>query len=425
MVGVRHPCRFLWRGLIQPLLGWLALGWMPLLVPHRRGRVAVFGLSGQFADNAKYFFLQLTADRPPGVDVRYVSDDKALTGELETAGLPVVPYPTLRGLWYLLRAETVVVDASSWVRPMRYQVLWRARKVQLFHGCPLKRIELDDTRDVAAGASGLVHLSQRLIGRYPRYDIVLSPSPTFTDVSFRRAFAPAAIIEDDYPRNAVFSREDPLFAIGTDHRVSAWVADGRRRSLKTVVYMPTFRDDGREAVAEGALDLARLERFAMAHGYQFVFKVHPVAAARMRLDGHSRIIVHDARADVYPLLAQCDVLVTDYSSVFFDFLRTGRPLVFFAWDLEAYQANDRALYFPYEDLVPGPICRDQVTLEAALAEAAGPGLPAHADDRARVGSWAFARSDGDGARRLVGRLWPRVPGRVPGDPTSRRTEAWE
>jgi len=423
MVGIRHPCRFLWRGLIQPLLGWLALGWMPLLVPHRRGRVAVFGLSGQFADNSKYFFLQLTAGRPPGVDVRYVSDDKALTAELLSAGLPVLPLPSLRGLWYLLRTETVVVDHPSWVRPMRYQLLWRARKVQLFHGCPLKRIELDDRRAAGAGARGLARLSQRLIGRYPRYDVVLSPSPTFTDVSFRRAFAPSAIVEDDYPRNAVFTSEDPRFAIGTDHRVSAWVADGRRRSLKTVVYMPTYRDDGREAVADGALDLARLERFAMAHGCQFVFKVHPLAAARMRRDGYSRIIVHDARADIYPLLAQCDVLVTDYSSVFFDFLRTGRPVVFFAWDLEAYQANDRALYFSYAHLVPGPICQTQEALEAALAEAAGPGLPEHAGDRARVGTWAFARSDGDGARRLVGQLWPRGTGRAPGDPTRRRAEA--
>lgn len=425
MRAVHHPWRFLWRGLIQPLLGWLALGWMPLLVPHRRGRTAVFGLSGQFADNAKYFFLQLAADPPRGVEVRFLSDDEALTAELAAAGLRVLPYPSLRGLWYLLRTETVVVDASSWVRPMRYQLLWRARKLQLFHGCPLKRIELDDTRAAAAGARSLVRLSQRLIGRYPRYDVVLSPSPTFTDVSFRRAFAPAAIVEDDYPRNAVFTREDPRFAIGTDPRALAWVADGRRRSLSTIVYMPTFRDNGRDAVADGALDLARLERFAIEHGCQFVFKVHPVAASRMRLDGYSRIMAHAARADIYPLLAQCDVLVTDYSSVFFDFLRTGRPVVFFPYDLEAYQAQDRAFYFPYANLVPGPICRTQEALERTLAEAARTGLREHAGDRARVAAWAFVRSDGDGARRLAARLWPEAAAAASGDPVHHRAEAWK
>ena len=393
MRGIRHPWRFLWRGVLQPLLGWVLLGWMKALVPTQRGRVVVIGLSQQFADNSKYFFLRLVEAPPEGVEVRYLADHAGVATALESAGLPYVSYPSIRGLWYLLRCETVVVDASSWVRPMRYQVLWRARTIQLWHGCPLKRIELDDA--LGGRASGLLGLSQRLIGRYPRYDVVLSPSPRFTDITFRRAFGDCAIIEANYPRNEVFHRWNDRFSIGTDTTAAEWIHEGKRQGLTTVFYLPTFRGTGGDALSDGALDVARLEEFALEHGYQFLIKRHPVATGRREPRALSRVRLHDARGDIYPLLPACDVLVTDYSSVFFDFLHTGRPLVFFAYDLEKYRQQDRALYFDYEDTVPGPICRSQAELESALLTCGNGSNDSFAGKRADMLSWAFSPRAGE------------------------------
>jgi CDP-glycerol glycerophosphotransferase len=402
--GVRHPLRFLWKGLLQPLLGWLLLGWMTLLVPRKRGRVAVIGLSGQFADNSKYLFLRLVEAPPHGLDVRYLADHPRIASALEEAGLPSISYPSLRGLWYLLRCETVVVDASSWVRPMRYQVLWRARKVQLWHGCPLKRIELDDRRSERAPGL-LLGLSQRLIGRYPRYDFVLSPSPRFTDIAFRRAFGECEVIEAAYPRNIVFGRQDPNFLIGTDRSAVGWIDAGKRQGLTTVFYLPTFRDTGGDAMSDGALDVARLQEFALERGYQFLIKRHPVAVALREPRGESRIHICEPRADVYPLLARCDVLITDYSSVFFDFLHAGRPIVFFAYDLERYLRQDRSMYFGYERIAPGPICRSQADLEDALLACRNnaDGDP-FARRRAELLEWAFAPVDGQRLDRIASYL---------------------
>jgi CDP-glycerol glycerophosphotransferase len=398
--GIRHPWRFLGRGVVQPLIGWLLLGWMAFFVPQKRGRVVVIGLAHQFADNSKYFFLRLAEAPPPGVEVRYLADDPQLARALRDAGLPHVVYPSLRGLWYLLRCETVVADASSWVRPMRHQVLWRARKIQLWHGCPLKRIELDDRH--GGPAHGLLGLSQRLIGRYPTYDIVLSPSARFTEIAFRRAFGQCEVIEADYPRNIVFRRQDPRFLIGADTSAIEWIDAGRRHALTTVFYLPTFRDTGGDAIADGVLDLARLHAFALDHGCQFLIKRHPVASNGDMPECGSRVRMYDARADIYPLLPRCDVLVTDYSSVFFDFLHTGRPIAFFAYDAEQYQRRDRSLYFEYERVVPGPVCRSQEELERTLLSCVRAAREDRfAQQRAAMLEWAFTRTGGEPSDRIA------------------------
>jgi CDP-glycerol glycerophosphotransferase len=396
MRGVRDPWRFLWRGVLQPVLGWLLLGWMTALVPKKRGRIIVIGLSRQFADNSKYFFLRLVEAPPTGVEVRYLADHPDVAAALEGAGLPCISYPSMRGLWYLLRCETVVVDASSWVRPLRYQVLWRARKIQLWHGCPLKRIELDD--EIGGKASGLLGLSQRLIGRFPHYDVVLSPSPRFTEIAFGRAFGDCKVVEGDYPRHAVFHSRHVRFLLGADTSAEKWVRDGKGQGLTTVFYLPTFRDSGGDALSDGVLDVARLQEFALEHGYLFLIKRHPVAASRMKPRAVSRVRMYDARGDIYPLLPDCDVLVTDYSSVFFDFLHTGRPVVFFAHDLERYRQQDRALYFDYERIVPGPICRSQAELEDAMLASSNPEHDrVFAQRRVEMLAWAFSPTSREGS----------------------------
>ena len=129
----------------------------------------------------------------------------------------------------------------------------------------------------------------------------------------------------------------------------------------------------------------------------------PVALREPR--GESRIHICEPRADVYPLLARCDVLITDYSSVFFDFLHAGRPIVFFAYDLERYLRQDRSMYFGYERIAPGPICRSQADLEDALLACRNnaDGDP-FARRRAELLEWAFAPVDGQRLDRIASYL---------------------
>ncbi|MGL6024324.1 MAG: CDP-glycerol glycerophosphotransferase family protein, partial [Cetobacterium sp.] len=54
-----------------------------------------------------------------------------------------------------------------------------------------------------------------------------------------------------------------------------------------------------------------------------------------------------------------DILITDYSSVFFDFAILKKPMIFYPYDFEKYRDDDRGFYFPYEETVPGPVCRTE------------------------------------------------------------------
>ena len=65
-------------------------------------------------------------------------------------------------------------------------------------------------------------------------------------------------------------------------------------------------------------------------------------------------------------MVHCDLLITDYSSIFFDFLLLDRPIVFFPYDLEQYLSQDRAMYFDYEIMTPGPKCRTYDELELQI-----------------------------------------------------------
>ena len=77
----------------------------------------------------------------------------------------------------------------------------------------------------------------------------------------------------------------------------------------------------------------------------------------------------DKDADHYTFLEEADVLVTDYSSIYFDFLLTDKPVVFFDYDLEEYLSDTREMYFDYEAFTPGMKAKNQEELEEALKEA--------------------------------------------------------
>ena len=102
-----------------------------------------------------------------------------------------------------------------------------------------------------------------------------------------------------------------------------------------------------------------------------VIKLHPYLATTTfdeQVSQSQRVIVLKERCDPYPMLAIADVLVTDYSSVLFDYIVTRRPIVLFAFDLDEYVSR-RSFYLDIESIAFGPIARSQAELFAALRRA--------------------------------------------------------
>src|SRR5690606_34259524 len=110
-----------------------------------------------------------------------------------------------------LRTSVVIADHRAWVTENRYHCFAGAKKVQIWHGIPLKQIELSHRAAVARTRPWATNMIKRslhvLKGRYPRFDLVVSTSPFFEAHAFRPSFHSNAFINCGYPRNDLFFME--------------------------------------------------------------------------------------------------------------------------------------------------------------------------------------------------------------------------
>lgn len=144
-------------------------------------------------------------------------------------------------------------------------------------------------------------------------------------------------------------------------RATALSAIPAARDRSVILFAPTFRGAGaRQAhYPMEQIDLAGLHAVCEGRDAVVIFKMHPFVQERLEIPASYRERLIDAShgpVDVNDLLLVADLLVTDYSSLIFEYASLGRPMLFFAYDLEEYVAS-RDFYEPYEEFVPGRIVR--------------------------------------------------------------------
>ncbi|GMA88882.1 hypothetical protein GCM10025868_41320 [Angustibacter aerolatus] len=215
-----------------------------------------------------------------------------------------------------------------------------------------------------------------------------------------RSASRASLLETGYPRNDVLAD----VARRTETSAATRAALGVRADQPVVLYAPTWRDDalvggvaGSHYAAQPTLDHPGLRR-ALGDDVVLWVRSHRFVSASAGA-GHG---VRDVSAhpDMADLLAAADVLVTDYSSSFFDYAVTRRPMVFFAHDLDHYRGRLRGHYLQMEDVVPGPVLRRAVEVTEALAtlpRSAAPYADRYDDFVRTFAPW----DDGKAAQRVV------------------------
>jgi CDP-glycerol glycerophosphotransferase len=294
---------------------------------------------------------------------QYSDSPRALHAELVARGLPLEhqwvsvdgqaplphtaePVPLWSKRWYeaLATARYIVTNQHlpEWFRRRDGQVV-----VQTWHGTPLKRIGFD-IADVQFTDKRYL---EKLAEETPNWSFLVSPN-TFSSPILRRAFRfDGDLLEIGYPRN------DALFQDRTEIIERVRAAVGLPPGRRIILYAPTWRDD--EHSAGGYRMRLQLDTRAAAEllGADHVLLVrrHPNVLDEIPGDGDG--FVHDVSAypDMADLLAAADVLITDYSSVMFDFANTGRPILFFTYDLVHYRDELRGFYFDFEAEAPGPL----------------------------------------------------------------------
>lgn len=357
------------------IFGWLLLAPFAAIPFRRRDWIAVIGReAGAFVDNTKYFYIDAATDKANGLRVVHITEIPEVSDAVTSKGFEAMTYPSPQAIWFLMRCGTAVVDSVEWYKKWRRFLLVRARLVQLWHGVGFKRIELDKWRNEAEGKKFLSSkwilwprmVRRYLYGRAPMYDAVATTSVFYRDNVFFNAFRSRHFPITGYPRNA-FANEHPLAWVNVDagirEKLETWVKFGR----KPVFLAPTFRDSRATPLGLDQRQLADLNAFCEQNNFEFVFKFHPYERGASHITGRHLHVV-DPRSDAYPLLPFMHALVTDYSSIYMDFLLLDRPVLFLTPDLEQYIASDRGIQFNFESMTPGPKFKTWPDLLAGLVQ---------------------------------------------------------
>lgn len=392
-------------------VAWSLLRPVAWLVRRREDLVAFYGRDGgRFLDNCKHLFCGGSAQTLPGIRTVYIAHSDELVELIARYGREAVRKGTLAELLLWLRAGTIVVDSVDWTDGFRFAASQGARIVQLWHGIPLKHVQLARVRGRARRRFGLewaYQLYLRASGRLRPVSWLLSTSPFVTEHAFSRSFLYEAVSHAGYPRNDAFFDGSPLRMLNVDQRAASLVAAQRQRGGSVGVYAPTFRDSLADPFAKGELDLEGLSAAAMAVGTLLLVKLHPWMHGHLRSTDHPGLVFVAPDTDIYPLLCHADFLVTDYSSIFFDYLMLDRPVIFFPYDLDRYLRQERDMYFEYGEFTPGEKVFDLDGLEAAMRKAIMD--PSYgAGERDRIRRTVFSHASGSAAERLYRELFPRA-----------------
>lgn len=344
----------------------------------------------QFSDSPRAVYEELVRR---GVDVEHL-----WSVEDQQVSLPpgVEPVEWHSREWYeaLARSRYVVtnVGIGDWFVRREGQTV-----VQTWHGTPLKKIGADLLGTPKANRAYIASLPHRSL----QWDFLVSPN-TFTTPIMRNAFrCESEILESGYPRNDVFHSPDREERAERTRGLLG-IPEGK----KVVLYAPTWRDDQRYGGTRFKLDL-RIDLQAaqqeLAEDHVLLFRKHPKVLDSIPGAGQGFIWDVSKYPDIADLYLITDVLITDYSSVFFDFAHSGKPMLFFTYDLEHYRDTLRGFYFDLTSRAPGPLVKTSEELIKAIRDIAGVTESYKAQYQEFVRD--FCRpSDGTATRRVVDRM---------------------
>jgi len=340
----------------------VALYGLSFLVPRSR-RIWVFGAwyGLRYSDNSRYLFEYV--QRHGDIKAVWISRSRHVVSQICANGHSAFLRHSIKGSYYMLRASIAIVSSS--LADLNRALVHRAFKVNLWHGAPMKKLNYDNMTGRTEGfASSCCKKLLASVIPYSRetevYQAVLATSDYFKPLmasgfEIRRDNVPVL----GYPRN------DVLFA---ENQRSEFI-----ETLKSIdhanilAYLPTYKETDEQGDDFGLFSRYGFDREAMGTFLEetksiLLIKLHFVDQAKIKDQCFSfgpRIVYADEKqvGDINDILRYIDVLITDYSGVYFDYLLLNRPVIFAAFDLEEYLRR-RGLYDDYEFYVSGPVARN-------------------------------------------------------------------
>lgn len=341
---------------------------LSVLLPKKQNRILFISFHGRgYSDNPMALH-QYMLEQPEFDGFEFIwAISRKKQKNLDIPKSKIVSYARPRYIYYAMTSKYWVSNCKlpGYMKKCDNQVY-----LQTWHGTPLKRLAHDivvpeGTKFYRSGMS-----FDEMTASYDRdvekYDYMISPN-SFTTEVFQSAFAidKDKLIETGYPRNDCLSNYTEEDIKETKEKF------GIPMDKKVILYAPTWRDNNFTTKGyrfELEVEFQKWQEI-LGDEYVVLFKPHYLIVNKFKLkDFEGFVYSIPATADISELYVISDMLITDYSSVFFDYAILKRPIYFYMFDLEHYQEELRGFYIDIYKELPGKIFEQEESLLTEIAE---------------------------------------------------------
>lgn len=322
-----------------------------------------------YADNAKYLFKSINQNNPE-ITAVWITRSAKIKSKIEAYGYKAELLASIAAIKYMSRAEAVFITHSLY-SDLNPAFISKSKVVHLFHASyPIKMMGMDFLGFYPKNIIKRLIKSLFYPSIFERPDLAISSS-----VATEKMISGALGIPRENIINTGFPRIDALvsnnFFEDSDNIETSELLN-RVNNTKIIYFVPTFRNNINFSFLDYDFELDKLQHLLAKYDYSIVFRLHPFdlkSRNYLKEIESSRIIIQPHEIDdPYPAMKEASILVTDYSSIYADYLLINRPIIFAAFDLASYLNEERGHYYEYKKTVPGKIVSDWPGLLIALQE---------------------------------------------------------
>ncbi|WP_283679134.1 CDP-glycerol glycerophosphotransferase family protein [Lentilactobacillus sp. Marseille-Q4993] len=316
--------------------------------PYENTTIVFESFGGRQVSDSPYAIYTLFKKLYPGIKMIW-SIDRSQKAFCKENGIDYVVRRTNKWVRIIEKSQFWISNARfpAWVKKPNYVTY-----IQTWHGTPLKKLGLD-IENVSMPGTTTAKYHKNFVKEANRWDALVSPNDYSTQI-FRSAFGfNNQILKIGYPRN------DELINTKTDEIDALKQELGIPLDKKVVMYAPTYRDNQFAQKGKYTFELPfNLDDFKKSFGEDtvLILRMHYLISNALDISNYSDFVYDfSSHPNISDLYLVSDLLITDYSSVFFDYAYLKRPILFYPYDYHLYKEELRGFYLNYERDLPGKI----------------------------------------------------------------------
>ena len=317
------------------------------LVPKKK-KIWIFGgwFGKKYSDNSKYLFEYISVNHK---DIRtiWITHKKQIRELIRKKGFEAYLSYEIKGIFYSIRANSAIICQTK--QDIGAILLGGKKVVQLWHAIPLKKIMYDHEYDNKIYTNFFRVVKKYLFPfQYEKYNMSIASS-----IEVQSRMMSAYKLKRSQVKITGYPRNDIILA---DSKCNPYplILSKNKNIKRYVLFAPTFRKDETEMLKIfNGLNYFKLNQIMVNYDCMYLIKLHyaakklvPILSDEKTFSNITFITDSEAK-DINYLLPHIDILITDYSGIYMDYLLLDRPIIFAPFDIDNYVASDRELYEDY------------------------------------------------------------------------------